>query len=123
MATSINGISSSSSYSDSSELSSSSEELVSVSMEGDLASRLPSSRSLLTGVGFGPWLVPLYWLTGALILGGRPLGRFADTVAGFNVAKRAVSDAAAGEEAEITRDLLDISNPGTTSFPLLAFLG
>ncbi len=65
---SLTGMSSSSSYSDSSSaLDSSSDELVSVGVEGDfIVTKLPSSArkvANLVGTGFNAWLVPLYFVT------------------------------------------------------------
>ena len=88
---SSNGISASSSYSDSSsELVSSSEELVSVGVEGDLTeAKLASSRKLLilSDTGRTPLLVPLYLLNeGFFSFGGRVF--LMEMRAGVEVTKR-----------------------------------
>jgi hypothetical protein len=88
---SSNGISPSSSYSDSSsELVSSSEELVSVGVEGDLTvAKLAQSRRLLilSDTGRAPLLVPLYLLNeGFFSFGGR--GFLVEMRAGVKVTKR-----------------------------------
>jgi hypothetical protein len=124
---STTGMSSSSSYSDSSsELLSSSDELVSVGVEGGLIDvKLLSSRRLfiLSVNGLTPWLKVFSLLSdGFVSFGGRIF--FVDGRAGVNEPKREVNkDESNGIlEAEIIH-LRDRSNPGTSSFPLRDFLG
>jgi hypothetical protein len=124
---SITGMSSSSPYSDSSsELLSSSDELVSVVVEGDLIDvKLLSSRRLfiLSVNGLTPWLMAFSLLSdGFVSFGGRTF--FVDGRAGVNEPKREVNKDEFNKirKAEIIH-LRDKSNPGTSSLPLRDFLG
>ena len=90
---SFTGMSSSSSYSDSSsELVSSSEELVSVGVEGDFTVPLSSLRRLasLSCTSFGPLLVPLYLLAESFVSFGG-LIFLVDGRTGVEITKRGVN--------------------------------
>jgi hypothetical protein len=121
---SITGMSSSSSYSDSSsELLSSSDELDSVGVGGDLMDvKLLSSRKLfiLSVNGFTLWLNAFSLLNdGFVSFGGRIF--LVEGRAGVNEPKRKVNN----EELDKARiiHLRDRSKPGTRFFPLRDFLG
>src|SRR5258708_5366690 len=94
---SFTGMPSSSSYSDSSsELDSSSEELVSVGVEGDFTLPLSSPRKLanLSCTILGPLLVPLYLLRESFVSFGA-LTFLVDGRAGVDAPKRGVNTAIA----------------------------
>ena len=120
---SITGISSSSSYSDSSsELLSSSDELVSVGVAGDLidVKLLPSRKLFIFSVnGLTAWFIDFSLLRdGFVSFGGRDF--LVEGRAGVNEPKRKVN--ASLDSIRIIH-LRDRSNPGTSAFPLRDFLG